>query len=342
MDNAGTDTYGARMHTRQLGQSALEITPIGLGAWAIGGAWRFGWGPQDDNDSIAAINRAIAQGINWIDTAPAYGLGRSETVVGRALRDVPAGERPYVFTKCSLVWDDAGTVTHSLRPGSIRAECEASLKRLGAERIDLYQIHWPKWPSAPADHDAGRLEDAWHTMSELRREGKVWFLGASNFDTDQLARVHAIAPVTSLQPPYSMLRRDVEHRELPWCREHGVGAIVYSPMQSGLLSGKMTRERIAALPADDWRRNATWFQEPQLTTALAVVDVLRDIAGRHRRTVAEVAVAWVLQHPGVTGAIVGARHAGQVDEFARAGEATLDESDLARIDAALLEPRHVR
>ena len=323
------------MQTRQLGHSDLEITRIGLGAWAIGGAWRFGWGPQDDGDSIAAIRRALDRDINWIDTAPAYGLGRSEAVVGQALRDVPLDERPYVFTKCSLVWDDDGTVTHSLRPESIRRECEASLRRLGMERIDLYQVHWPKWPGAPVDHDPGRLEDAWHTMSELRREGKVRYLGASNFDTDQLARVHAIAPVTSVQPPYSMLRRDVEHRELPWCRGHGAGAIVYSPMQSGLLSGKMTRERIAALPADDWRRNAAWFKEPQLTMALRVVDVLRDIAARHRRTVAEVAIAWTLHHPAVSGAIVGARRAEQVDEFVRAPEIHLQQPELAAIDHAI-------
>ena len=251
------------MPTRQLGQSSLEITPIGLGAWAIGGAWRFGWGPQDDADSIAAIRRAVERGMNWIDTAPAYGLGRSESVVGEALRNIPANDRPYVFTKCSLVWDEDGTVTHSLRPASIRRECEASLMRLGVERIDLYQIHWPKWQAAPAGDDPGSIEDAWHTMSELRREGKIRYLGASNFDADQLARVHAIAPVTSLQPPYSIVRRDVENGVLPWCREHGVGVIVYSPMQSGLLSGKMTRERIASLPEDDWRRNAAWFQEPQ-------------------------------------------------------------------------------
>ncbi len=323
------------MHTRQLGQSDLDITPIGLGAWAIGGAWRFGWGPQDDGDSIAAIRRAVDHGINWIDTAPAYGLGRSESVVGQALADIPAADRPYVFTKCSLVWDDTGTVTHSLRPESIRKECEASLQRLGVERIDLYQIHWPKWPSAPADYDAGRLEDAWQAMNDLRREGKVGYLGASNFDADQLARVHAIAPVTSLQPPYSLLRRDIEHRELPWCREHDVGVIVYSPMQSGLLSGKMTRERIASLPADDWRRNAAWFKEPQLTMALRVVDVLRDIAARHGRQVAEVAIAWTLHNPAVTGAIVGARRADQVDEFVRAPDLQLQQPELAAIDAAL-------
>jgi aryl-alcohol dehydrogenase-like predicted oxidoreductase len=330
------------MPTRQLGQSSLEITAIGLGAWAIGGAWRFGWGPQDDADSIAAIRRAVERGMNWIDTAPAYGLGRSESVVGEALRGIPANDRPYVFTKCSLVWDADHTVTHSLRPESIRRECAASLVRLGVERIDLYQIHWPKWPAAPAGDDPGSIEDAWHTMSELRREGKIRYLGASNFDVDQLARVHAIAPVTSVQPPYSIVRRDVEHGLLPWCREHGVGVIVYSPMQSGLLSGKMTRERIAALPQDDWRGNAAWFQEPNLTIALGVVEVLRDIAARHGRTVAEVAIAWTLHNPAVTGAIVGARRADQVDEFTGAADVMLDASDLARIDAALADPRRSR
>ena len=207
----------------------------------------------------------------------------------------------------------------------------------GSTRIDLYQIDWPKLASAPADYDAGRLEDAWQAMNDLRREGKVGYLGASNFDADQLARVHAIAPVTSLQPPYSLLRRDIEHRELPWCREHDVGVIVYSPMQSGLLSGKMTRERIASLPADDWRRNAAWFKEPQLTMALRVVDVLRDIAARHGRQVAEVAIAWTLHHPAVTGAIVGARRADQVDEFVRARDLELQQPELAAIDAALRE-----
>jgi aryl-alcohol dehydrogenase-like predicted oxidoreductase len=322
------------MQTRQLGPSTLDITRIGLGAWAIGGAWRFGWGPQDDADSIAAIRRAIDRGINWIDTAPAYGLGRSEAVVGEALRGMARGERPYVFTKCSLVWDEQGNVTHSLRPESIRRECEASLRRLGVERIDLYQIHWPRWPASPAGYDPGRLEDAWQTMADLRREGKVRYLGASNFDTEQLARVHAIAPVTSLQPPYSLLRRDVEHRELPWCREHGVGVIVYSPMQSGLLSGAMTRERIASLPEDDWRRNAVWFNEPHLTRALTMVEALRVIADRHHCTVAEVAIAWTLHHPAVTGAIVGARRPDQIDGFIGAARTELTGTDLADIDRA--------
>ena len=320
------------MQTRQLGQSTLDITRIGLGAWAIGGAWRFGWGPQDDADSIAAIRRAIARGVNWIDTAPAYGLGRSEAVIGEALRGVPPRERPYVFTKCSLVWHGQGDVTHSLRPESIRRECDASLNRLGIERIDLYQIHWPRWAASPPGHDPGRLEEAWQTMADLRREGKVRYLGASNFDTEQLARVHAIAPVTSLQPPYSLLRRDVEHRELPWCRENEVGVIVYSPMQSGLLSGTMTRERIASLPEDDWRRKAVWFNEPHLTRALDLVDVLRDIAARHHCTVAEVAIAWTLRHPAVTGAIVGARRPEQIDGFIGAASLELTEADLGEID----------
>jgi aryl-alcohol dehydrogenase-like predicted oxidoreductase len=322
------------MQTRRLGNSTLDVTRIGLGAWAIGGAWQFGWGPQEDADSIAAITRALERGINWIDTAPAYGLGRSEEVVGQALRDVPAGDRPFVFTKCSLVWGDDRTVTHSLRPDSIRRECEASLRRLGVGCIDLYQVHWPRWPASPAGYDAGRLEDGWQAMDDLRRAGKVRYLGASNFDVDQLTRVHAVAPVTSLQPPYSMLRRDVEETLLPWCREHDVGVIVYSPMQSGLLSGRMTRERLAALPPDDWRRNATWFKEPNLSTALRMVDVLRGIADRQGRTVAEVAIAWTLRHPAVTAAIVGARRGDQVDGFAGAPDVRLTDAELSAIDDA--------
>ena len=320
------------MHTRQLGQSDLHITRIGLGAWAIGGEWLFGWGPQDDADSVAVIRHAVERGINWIDTAPAYGLGHSETVVGRALAEMPQAERPYVFTKCSLVWDEQGTVTHSLRTESLRREVEGSLRRLGVDRIDLYQIHWPKWPSSPPDHDPGPLEDAWQTLAALQQEGKVRYIGASNFDVDQLARVEAISGVTSLQPPYSALRRDVEARVLPYCQARNIGVIVYSPMQSGLLSGKMTRERLAALPAGDWRRRAKWFQEPILTQGLNLVEVLRDIGARQGCSPAEGAIAWVLRHPAVTAAIVGARRPDQVDGFIGAPEVTLTAEDLARID----------
>lgn len=319
------------MQTRSLGASDLQITRIGLGAWAIGGEWLFGWGPQDDRDSIAVIRRAVGRGINWIDTAPAYGLGHSEEIVGRALKEIPAAERPLVFTKCSLVWDENGNVRHDLSPASIRREIEGSLRRLNVERVDLYQIHWPRWPSSPPGHDPGSYEDAWRTMSELQREGKVRWIGVSNFDVAQLEAVRAIAPVTSLQPPYSALRRDAEETVLPYCREHGIGAIVYSPMQSGLLSGRMTRERVANLPEGDWRRRAKWFQEPYLTRGLEIAETFRRIGANHGRTAAEIAIAWVLHNPAVTGAIVGARRAEQVDEFIGAADVTLSPEELAQV-----------
>lgn len=324
------------MQTRHLGHSTLAITPIGLGAWAIGGEWAFGWGPQDDAESVATIRRAVALGINWIDTAAAYGLGHSEEVVARALHAIPRAERPYVFTKCSLVWDDARHVTHSLRPESIRRECEASLRRLQAERIDLYQIHWPRWPASPPDHDPGRLEDAWRTMADLQREGKIRYLGASNFSVDDIERVRPIAPVTSLQPPYSLLRRDAEAGALPYCRAHDIGVIVYSPMQSGLLTGRMTRERVAALPDSDWRKNGTWFREPTLSRALEVVDLLTDIARHRGATPGEIAIAWTLHNPAVTGAIVGARRPNQLDELIEAATIQLTEVELGEIDRLLV------
>ena len=323
------------METRYLGRSDLKITRIGLGAWAIGGEWLFGWGPQDDRDSIAVIRHAVDRGLNWIDTAPAYGLGHSEEIVGRALQEIPNSERPYVFTKCSLVWDETGTVVHNLKPASIRQEVEGSLKRLGVERIDLYQMHWPRWPSSPPGHDPGSYEDAWRTMAELQREGKLRWIGVSNFDAEQLARVEAIAPATSLQPPYSAIRRDIEATVLPYCLRHDIGVLVYSPMQSGLLSGKMSRERLAALPAGDWRRRAKWFQEPILSQALSLVDVLCEIGEHQDRSPAEIAIAWALHHPAVTAAIVGARRPAQVDGFVGAADVRLSESDLSRIDATL-------
>jgi aryl-alcohol dehydrogenase-like predicted oxidoreductase len=316
-----------------LGQSDLRITPIGFGAWAIGGEWRFGWGPQDDADSSGAIARAIALGINWIDTAPAYGLGHSEEVVGRAIADLPQAERPYVFTKCSLIWDEARTVTHSLRPASIRREVDASLQRLGVETIDLYQIHWPRWHTVAPGHDPGSYEDAWRTLDAIRREGKVRYIGVSNFSAEELARIHAIAPVTSVQPPYSLIRRDAEQAILPWCEAHGVGAIVYSPMQSGLLTGRMTRERVAALPAGDWRRNNPNYQEPLLTRNLRIADALVEVAARHGRSAGEAAIAWTLRHPGVTGAIVGARNAAQIEGIVGAGTFRLTAAEVAEIEA---------
>ena len=323
------------MQTRPLGNSSLRITPLGFGAWAIGGGgWMFGWGPQDDAESVQTIRRAVARGVNWIDTAAVYGLGHSEEVVARALRDIPRHERPFVFTKCSLVWDETRAVTHTLRPESLRRECEASLRRLEVEQIDLYQIHWPRWPSSPPGTDPGSIEDAWGTLEALRREGKVRHIGVSNFDAEQLARIHGIAPVTSLQPPYSVLRRDIESRVLPFCREHGIGVIVYSPMQSGLLTGRMTKERIASLPEDDWRRKAAWFQEPKLSVALSVAAAMGDIAEARGRRTGEVALAWALRHPAVTGVIVGARSPAQIDELAGAASLQLDDAEAARIEAA--------
>lgn len=321
---------GAR---RRLGASDLEISPIGLGAWAIGGPWLFGWGPQDDDDSIAAIERAVELGLNWIDTAPAYGLGRSEEVVARALSRLAPSRRPYVFTKCSLVWDEERNVTHSLAPDSLRRECEASLRRLAVEAIDLYQIHWPHPPDGGEE---GPIEEAWATLAALRAEGKVRWIGVSNFDAGQLARVSRIAPVTSLQPPYSMVRRGIEEAILPWCAAHGTGTIVYSPMGAGLLTGAMTRERIASLPEDDWRKRfSPELREPRLTANLELVECLAAIGARHGRGPGEVAVGWTLAHPAVTAAIVGARNARQVDGIAGALTFRLAAAEVAEIEAAL-------
>ena len=317
--------------TRPLGNSTLQLTPIGLGAWALGGEWQFGWGPQDDEESIATIHRAIDSGLNWIDTAPAYGLGHSEEVVARALRDIPRGQRPYVFTKCSLVWDDDNTVSHSLRAASIRREVEASLCRLETDRLDLYQIHWPAWPSSPPGHDPGPIEEGWAALTELRDEGKVAFIGVSNFDLAQLKRIQQIETPTSLQPPYSMLRPEIEEEILPFCLEHSIGVIPYSPMQSGLLTGKMTRERIAALPAGDWRRSGRFFQEPMLSRAESLVKRLQKIAARHGRTPGEIAIAWTLRHPAITATIVGARNPSQLDELAGVLEFRLSKGELEEL-----------
>ena len=321
------------MKLRTLGHSTLALTPIGLGAWAIGGEWRFGWGPQDDADSIATIRRAIERGLNWIDTAAVYGVGHSEEVVGKALNDIPRGDRPYVFTKCSLVWDESRTVSHSLNPESIRREMEQSLRRLQVDRIDLYQIHWPVWPSSPQGTDPGSIEEAWTTLMKLRDEGKTAFIGVSNFDAAQLERITAIETPASLQPPYSMLRPEIEQETLPFCLQHNIGVIPYSPMQSGLLTGTMTRERIASLPEGDWRRNSRFFQEPLLTRALALVERLRVIAARHGRTPGEVAIAWTLRHPAITAAIVGARRPQQVDELIGAATFRLSSEEIAELEA---------
>ncbi|HKY23124.1 MAG TPA: aldo/keto reductase [Vicinamibacterales bacterium] len=313
--------------TRPLGISDLHLTPIGLGAWAIGGEWRFGWGPQEDAESIATIRRAVEHGLNWIDTAAVYGLGHSEEVVGRALREIPRNDRPYVFTKCSLVWDESGNTSHNLAPQSIRKECEASLRRLETERIDLYQIHWAAWHASPPDHDPGSIEEAWSTLVALKDEGKVASIGVSNFDVGQLQRIQRIETPASLQPPYSMLRPEIEQELLPFCQQHNIGVIPYSPMQSGLLSGKMTRERIASLPAGDWRRNNRFFQEPLLSKALSLVERLQGIGARHGRTPGEVTIAWTLRHPAITATIVGARKPNQVDELAGALTFRLSKSE---------------
>jgi aryl-alcohol dehydrogenase-like predicted oxidoreductase len=311
------------MNTKQLGNSDLFITPIGFGAWAIGGGgWEFAWGAQDDRDSIAAIYEALNAGVNWIDTAAVYGLGHSEEVVARALAGM--NNRPYVFTKCSMVWDEHREIGHSLKADSIRRECEASLRRLRVETIDLYQIHWPE-----PDED---IEEGWATLAALQQEGKVRHIGVSNFNVTQMKRAQAIAPITSLQPRYSLLHRDIEAEILPFAARENIGLIAYSPMASGLLTGAMTRERIAGLPADDWRKHHPDFQEPQLSRHLRLVSLLRTIGKRRGHTPAEVAVAWVLHHPAVTGAIVGARRPGQVRGVAGAAEFRLSPREIAEID----------
>jgi aryl-alcohol dehydrogenase-like predicted oxidoreductase len=312
------------METRQLGNSDMRITPIGFGAWAIGGAgWAYSWGEQDDNASIAAIRHALDRGMNWIDTAAVYGLGHSEEVVARAL-DGYRGQRPYVFTKSSLVWNDKREIQNSLKADSIRKECEASLRRLRMDAIDLYQVHWP-------DPDAD-IEEGWTTMAELQREGKVRWIGVSNFNVEQMKRAQAIAPITSLQPPYSMLRRKIEEQILPFTEENNIGVIVYSPMLSGLLTGGMTKERAAKLEPGDWRSRNPEFQEPKLSRNLALVEVLREIGKRHGRSPGEVAVAWTLRKAAVTGAIVGSRSPEQIDGIIGAGEFRLDPDEQREIE----------
>ncbi len=313
------------MNTRLLGNSDLNITPIGFGAWALGGGgWQFGWGAQEDNDSVAAIHRALELGVNWIDTAAVYGLGHSEEVVARALANWK-GQRPYVFTKCGMVWDDQGKIDYSLRADSVRRECENSLRRLQVDTIDLYQIHWS------AD-DLAETEEGWRTLAALQTEGKVRWIGASNFSREELAAVHTIAPVTSLQPPYSLLKRDVEGDQLPWCETHGVGTVVYSPMASGLLTGAMTKERAATLPTEDWRSKSPEFQEPKLSGNLATAARLRAVAERHGHTPGQAAVAWTLRLPAVTGAIVGARNAGQVEGVMAAGDWRLTPEEVSEVE----------
>jgi aryl-alcohol dehydrogenase-like predicted oxidoreductase len=331
MTSAATSTR--TRPTRPLGITDMKITRVGFGAWAIGGAgWTFGWGTQEDRDSIAAIRHAVESGVNWIDTAAVYGLGHSEEVVGRLLRELPASQRPLVFTKCGLVWDERDPMAEPrriLKPESIRRECDASLRRLGVQRIDLYQFHWPDETGTP-------VEDSWTEMVRLIEQGKIRMAGVSNFDVDLLQRCEAIRHVDSLQPPFSLIHREAAAREIPWCAEHKTGVICYSPMQSGLLTDNFTADRVAKLPPDDWRTRSPEFQEPRLSRNLALRDALRPIAQRHGTTVSAIAVAWTLARPGVTGAIVGARSPQQVDGWIGAGTLELTMADLEEIAAAIV------
>ncbi|MBA2441128.1 MAG: aldo/keto reductase [Rubrobacter sp.] len=316
------------METERFGRTGLDVTRIGFGSWAVGGSgWFGGWGSQEDEDSIGAIHRALENGVNWIDTAAVYGLGHSEEVVAQALKGV--SERPYVFTKCELVWDEEGNVGNSLKADSVKKECEDSLRRLNVEAIDLYQIHWPN-----PDED---IEEGWQAMADLKSEGKVRHIGVSNFDVGQLKRAEAVAPVETLQPPYSMLNWGVEEETLPYCAENDIGVINYSPMFSGLLTGKMDKERAQNLPEDDWRSRHAEFQEPRLSRNLELVEILEKIGAAHGSSPGEVAIAWTLRHPAVTAAIVGGRRPDQVDGVVGAADLHLDDLELARIESFLKE-----
>jgi aryl-alcohol dehydrogenase-like predicted oxidoreductase len=310
--------------TRQLGNSDLHITPIGYGAWAIGGGnWEFAWGSQDDDESVRTIERALDAGINWIDTAAIYGLGHSEEIVAKALRH--SAKKPYVFTKCSMRWDADRKIYRSLKAASVEEELENSLRRLKVETIDLYQIHWPD--------PEGEIEEGWQTLARLQKQGKVRYIGVSNFNVEQMKRAQKIAPITSLQPPYSLLNRGIEAEILPFCEANNIGVINYSPMASGLLTGKMTAERIAKMPADDWRKRNANFNEPKLSRNLKLVELLREIGKPHGVEPGVVAIAWTLRKPAVTAAIVGARRPDQVDGILPAVTFRLNGAELARIDA---------
>jgi aryl-alcohol dehydrogenase-like predicted oxidoreductase len=310
------------MQKKRLGNSDMELTSIGVGAWAMGGGgWAFAWGPQDDDQSIAAIHTALDGGVNWIDTAAVYGLGHSEEVVARALEG--RSNRPYVFTKCERIWNEKREIQKSLKADSIRRECEASLRRLKVDAIDLYQIHWPE----PGED----IEEGWGAMAKLKQEGKVRWIGVSNFNKAQMERCRKIAPITSLQPPYSAVSPEVEVEALPYCLEHEIGVIVYSPMKSGLLTGAMTRERVAGFPEDDFRKRALAFQEPNLTKNLALADEMKEIGARHGRSAGEVAIAWTLRHPAVTAAIVGMRSAEQARGVLGALEFRLTDNEAAEL-----------
>jgi len=317
----------ASIALRTLGNSDLRLTPIGFGAWAIGGGnWEFAWGPQDDNESVGAIHRALELGINWIDTAAIYGLGHSEEVVAKALKSY-SGARPMVFTKCSMRWHQDRSIYRSLKAGSLQEELEGSLRRLQVDKIDLYQIHWPN----PEDE----IEEGWETLAHFKEQGKVRWIGVSNFTVAQMERIQKIAPITSLQPPYSMLRRAVEQEQLPFAQRNGIGVINYSPMVSGLLTGSMTAERVKQFPADDWRRRAVEFNEPRLSRNLCLVELLREIGKGHGVSPGVVAVAWTLHHPAITAAIVGGRSGSQVEGLAPALEFRLSEEEYSQILAFL-------
>uniref|UniRef100_A0A7V4XSL2 Aldo/keto reductase n=1 Tax=Acidobacterium capsulatum TaxID=33075 RepID=A0A7V4XSL2_9BACT len=314
--------------TRTLGNSDLHLTPIGFGAWAIGGGnWQFGWGSQDDDDSVRTIERALDLGINWIDTAAVYGLGRSEEVVARALKN--SGKRPYIFTKCSMRWDDKREIYRSLKAASLQEELENSLRRLQVETIDLYQIHWPN-----PDEE---IEEGWETLAKFQKQGKVRYIGVSNFNVEQMKRAQKIAPITSLQPPYSLVNPAVEKEILPYCEQQKIGVINYSPMASGLLTGKMSAERIQQMPDDDWRRRNPNFQEPKLSRNLKLAELLREIGSGHGVQPGVVAIAWTLRNPAVTAAIVGARRPDQVDGIVPALHFRLSDEEVRRIDAFLAE-----
>lgn len=315
------------MKTRKLGNTDLEFTTVGLGAWAMGGPWLYGWGPQDDNDSIKTILKALDEGINWIDTAPIYGHGRSEKVVGQALKQT--SHKPFVATKCSLLWDASNERIPCLKAESIREECHQSLRRLQLDFIDLYQIHQNQ-----PDED---IEQAWEELAKLQEQGKIRHIGVSNFTAEQIKRIQKIAPVASLQPPYSMLRRQLEDELLAFCGQNNIGVIVYSPMAKGLLTGKFNRERVANLPKGDHRPKSPDFQEPRFSATLELVEKLRVIAGKNGITPAQLAIAWVLQRSEVTAAIVGARRPGQIEETAKASDIELDEADVDQIERLLEE-----
>ncbi len=313
------------MEQRVLGNSNLSISVLGIGAWAMGGGnWKFGWGPQDDGESIAAIHTALDAGVNWIDTAAVYGLGHAEMVVGHAVKE--RTDKPLIFTKCARVWNENREIGKRLKRDSVMRECEDSLSRLGVDVIDLYQIHWPE-----PDEE---IEEGWEACARLKEQGKVRWIGVSNFSVPQMERIADIAAITSLQPPYNMLVRGIEDAQLPYCQRNGIGVIGYSPMRSGLLTGKMTAERIAAMPADDHRQHVPDFQEPKLTKNLALVEVLRDIGNAHGASPGEVAISWTLRHPAITGAIVGMRNAAQAKGVLGAASLKLSAEELDRIEAA--------